>query len=231
MKGRMATDLTACSRAGFKGARAGQRPVRRDRGGGLVAALPPPAAEDRGRGPGAAGSTGRSRSPATAGGCPASGPQTRHDLWFGHGFVHAQDRLWQCDLHRRVSQGRLSEIAGQRRPAGGPPDADARDRAASRAARGARARLPSCARCWRPTARASTRRRRGPGALPAEFQILRLDFEPWRPADMPRRRQAARLRALDQLGARAAARRPRPRAGPRARGEDRPGLSGAATRS
>ena len=39
----------------------------------------------------------------------AQGP---HDLWFGQGYAHAQDRLWQCDVQRRVSLGRLSEIAG-----------------------------------------------------------------------------------------------------------------------
>lgn len=29
------------------------------------------------------------------------------------GFVHAQDRLWQMDMHRRLASGRLSEIAGE----------------------------------------------------------------------------------------------------------------------
>ena len=36
-----------------------------------------------------------------------------HDLLFAQGFVHAQDRLWQMDLHRRLASGRLSEIMGQ----------------------------------------------------------------------------------------------------------------------
>ena len=35
-----------------------------------------------------------------------------HDLWFGQGFCHGQDRLWQIDLYRRIGSGRLSEIAG-----------------------------------------------------------------------------------------------------------------------
>lgn len=35
------------------------------------------------------------------------------DLLFAQGFVHAQDRLWQMDLHRRLVAGRLSEIMGQ----------------------------------------------------------------------------------------------------------------------
>ncbi|MSU89954.1 penicillin acylase family protein [Rhodobacteraceae bacterium 2CG4] len=33
---------------------------------------------------------------------------------FGLGFVHAQDRLWQMALSRRVAQGRLSELFGER---------------------------------------------------------------------------------------------------------------------
>ena len=34
------------------------------------------------------------------------------DLFFAQGFVAAQDRLWQLDLWRRTTEGRLSEIAG-----------------------------------------------------------------------------------------------------------------------
>src|SRR5688572_26459235 len=46
-------------------------------------------------------------------GMPRIRAGTAHDLWFGFGFCHAQDRLWQIDLHRRVVSGRLSEIAGR----------------------------------------------------------------------------------------------------------------------
>lgn len=35
-----------------------------------------------------------------------------HDAYFGLGFVHAQDRLWQMTLMRRTAQGRLSELFG-----------------------------------------------------------------------------------------------------------------------
>ena len=34
------------------------------------------------------------------------------DLYFAQGYIHAQDRLWQMEFHRRVVQGRLSEILG-----------------------------------------------------------------------------------------------------------------------
>ena len=36
------------------------------------------------------------------------------DLFAAMGFLHAQDRLWQMELTRRASQGRLSEMFGER---------------------------------------------------------------------------------------------------------------------
>ena len=35
------------------------------------------------------------------------------DVYFAMGYVHAQDRLWQLELQRRTSQGRLSEVFGR----------------------------------------------------------------------------------------------------------------------
>ncbi|HRO11586.1 penicillin acylase family protein [Amaricoccus sp.] len=37
---------------------------------------------------------------------------TDRDAFFGLGFVHAQDRLWQMTMLRRTAQGRLSELFG-----------------------------------------------------------------------------------------------------------------------
>ena len=37
-----------------------------------------------------------------------------HDVLFGLGFAHAQDRLWQMAMARRAAQGRLSELFGPR---------------------------------------------------------------------------------------------------------------------
>src|SRR6266581_725113 len=34
------------------------------------------------------------------------------DALFGLGYVHAQDRLWQMELQRRIGFGRLSEVLG-----------------------------------------------------------------------------------------------------------------------
>ncbi len=37
---------------------------------------------------------------------------TATDAYFGLGFAHAQDRLWQMEVQRRVGAGRLSEVLG-----------------------------------------------------------------------------------------------------------------------
>jgi penicillin amidase len=38
--------------------------------------------------------------------------QTIPDAYFGLGFVHAQDRLWQMEFNRRLGAGRLAELVG-----------------------------------------------------------------------------------------------------------------------
>jgi penicillin amidase len=45
-------------------------------------------------------------------GVPHLYAQTTRDLFFAQGFVHAQDRLWQMELRRRISSGRLAEVFG-----------------------------------------------------------------------------------------------------------------------
>ncbi|MGE0460538.1 MAG: penicillin acylase family protein [Vicinamibacterales bacterium] len=35
------------------------------------------------------------------------------DAWFAAGVMHARDRLWQMELYRRVTGGRLSEVMGE----------------------------------------------------------------------------------------------------------------------
>lgn len=46
-------------------------------------------------------------------GIPQVWAETIHDAYFGLGYQHAADRLFQLDLARRVSQGRLSELLGE----------------------------------------------------------------------------------------------------------------------
>jgi penicillin amidase len=46
-------------------------------------------------------------------GIPHIYAQSQPDAFFGLGYVHAQDRLWQMEFQRRVGQGRLSELIGE----------------------------------------------------------------------------------------------------------------------
>ena len=40
--------------------------------------------------------------------------ESNEDVFFGLGYAHAQDRLWQMTMLRRTAQGRLSELFGRR---------------------------------------------------------------------------------------------------------------------
>jgi len=46
-------------------------------------------------------------------GVPHIYAQNQHDAYIALGYAHAQDRLWQMELVRRISAGRLSEILGK----------------------------------------------------------------------------------------------------------------------
>src|SRR5215204_2068326 len=115
-------------------------------------------------------------------GMPRVRAATQHDLWFGQGFCHGQDRLWQCDLQRRIASGRVSEVAGSH---GIAVDRLMRTLGLRRIALREEDELDPQLRslldayCAGLNAAASSA-----PALPAEFQLLRLEFEPWRPADM-----------------------------------------------
>ena len=45
-------------------------------------------------------------------GIPHIRAQSIEDAYFGLGFAHAQDRLWQMEIDRRIAAGRLAEILG-----------------------------------------------------------------------------------------------------------------------
>lgn len=108
------------------------------------------------------------------------------DLYQGLGFAHAQDRLWQMELMRRASQGRLSEIFGERTLEADiflrtldlyghaersfekfPPEAQ---RLLAAYAAGVNAFIGQPTRLFR-------------NHLPPEFLLLGHAPEPWRPAD------------------------------------------------
>ncbi|MBW8830102.1 MAG: penicillin acylase family protein [Burkholderiales bacterium] len=48
-----------------------------------------------------------------ANGIPTIKAASADDALFGLGFVHAQDRLWQLETHKRIGSGRLSEAFGE----------------------------------------------------------------------------------------------------------------------
>ena len=114
-------------------------------------------------------------------GVPHLRAQNDADLWFGQGFVHAQDRLWQMEEWRYKSQGRLAELYGRR--------ALEEDRVARRLGLHA-----SAARDWalydRETRALFEAFTRGVNAfleqgenLPLEFELLDHHMQPWTPVD------------------------------------------------
>jgi penicillin G amidase len=104
------------------------------------------------------------------------------DLAFAIGFCHGQDRLWQLEFFRRATAGRLSEFSG---PATLQIDRLMRTLGLHRAAEreieaitiSVRQRLDAYA------AGINAAIETGP-ALPIEFQLLRLEPEPWSVSDL-----------------------------------------------
>ena len=115
-------------------------------------------------------------------GVPHLYAESEADLFFAQGYVHAQERLWQMELQRRIGSGRLSEILGEltlevdrffrvvgfRRAA--QADFEVMDGESRRAldayAAGVNAFI--------------TARR---GRWSVEFSLLRFEPEPWQPVD------------------------------------------------
>lgn len=108
--------------------------------------------------------------------------ETDRDLFFAQGVVHAQDRLWQMELQRRIGAGRLAEILG--------PEAVARDRylrtwGLHRAARAAYGHLDAETRTVIDayTAGINAYLASDP-PLPPEFLLLEIEPDPWTAADV-----------------------------------------------
>jgi len=120
-------------------------------------------------------------------GIPYVEAQNDEDLYFGHGYAAAQDRLWQMDLFRRTARGELAEVLGAgpnnsaleqdklHRTYGFAQVAEAEFASASPRAR---AVLEAYARGVNAYAASLD-----PKAMPPEFQILQYSFRPWTPSD------------------------------------------------
>jgi penicillin G amidase len=115
-------------------------------------------------------------------GMPTVRARTAADLWFGQGFCHGQDRLWQCEVNRRICSGRIAEVAG--RPAL-PVDRLMRTLGLRRLSLREETGLDSDLRLLLDAYCAGLNEAARIAPAPsAEFQLLRLRWEPWRPADM-----------------------------------------------
>jgi penicillin amidase len=106
---------------------------------------------------------------------------SEHDAYLALGYAHAQDRLAQMDLMRRLGAGRLSEVVGA---ATLSIDVEMRTlglyRLAETEMEAAPPKARDAARAYSDGVNAFLAERH---TLPLEFQLLRYRPEPWKPAD------------------------------------------------
>jgi penicillin amidase len=115
-------------------------------------------------------------------GIPTVRAASLRDAMYGLGVVHAQDRLWQLETHRRIGSGRLAEAFGA-----GALDTDRFLRALGvrRAAQAQWERTSGEAREVLEAYAAGVNAGIGQAswALPPEFLVLGVKPEPWTPVD------------------------------------------------
>ncbi len=104
------------------------------------------------------------------------------DAYYALGFVHAQDRLWQMEMNRRIASGRLSEALGA-----ATVDADkflrtlGVRRVAAATLKALSAETRSQLAAYAAGVNAYLAQRSGP--LPPEFLLTGIEPEPWQSAD------------------------------------------------
>ena len=115
-------------------------------------------------------------------GIPHIRAASEEDAYFGLGFAHAQDRLWQMEFQRRIARGRLSELLG---PRALDTDRLFRTLGLGRMADDTLGHLGADARRWLEAyARGVNACVTAPGfTLPIEFSIFGITPEPWQPGD------------------------------------------------
>ncbi|WP_455282022.1 penicillin acylase family protein [Cupriavidus necator] len=115
-------------------------------------------------------------------GVPHIRAASKADAWFALGYVHAQDRLWQMQMNKRVVAGRLAEILG---PSALDNDRFLRTLGVRRNAEAILAQTPpetrAALQAYADGVNAWIDHRKGP--LPPEFLLLRTQPEHWEPAD------------------------------------------------
>lgn len=115
-------------------------------------------------------------------GVPHVNAASELDLAFGLGYAHAQDRLWQMEMNRRIGSGRVSEVLGT---AGLGFDRYFRTLGFTHRAKTALAALPPEATAilesYANGVNSFVDNHRG--ALPPEFLLTGVSPEPWSPVD------------------------------------------------
>jgi penicillin amidase len=108
--------------------------------------------------------------------------QNDADLAFTLGLVHAHLRLGQMELMRRISQGRISEMAG---PLTTEIDHSLRILNYAKAAEASEAAMPPETKAWVTAFVAGINHyQKTAKVLPAEYRILGMDREPWTVRDL-----------------------------------------------
>ena len=114
-------------------------------------------------------------------GIPHIFAQSEADAHFALGFVHAQDRLWQMEMNRRIGAGRLAEALGR---GGLETDRFLRTLGVRRAAQANLAHLDDDTREHLDAYAAGVNAFLGTRpVLPPEFFLADLDFETWQAVD------------------------------------------------
>ena len=103
------------------------------------------------------------------------------DAAYALGYVHAQDRLWQMEMNRRIGSGRIAEILG---PAGLEADRFLRTIGVRRAAQASLAQLDAVSLGVLEAYSAGVNAFLAAGpVLPVEFLLTGARPEPWTPVD------------------------------------------------
>ena len=115
-------------------------------------------------------------------GVPHIAAANENDLAFGLGFTHAQDRLWQMEMNRRIGSGRVAEVLGS---AGLGFDRYFRTLGFRHRAETALTSLPAdtVAGLESYAAGVNAFLNSHRGALPPEFLLTGVAPEPWTPVD------------------------------------------------
>ncbi len=115
-------------------------------------------------------------------GIPTIAAKSERDLAFAVGFMHARDRLWQLEMHRRIGRGELAEILG---PKALDTDKFLRTIGVHRAARAQLKRMPPDARVMLQAYADGVNSyvREAMTVRPPEFVILGAQPGIWEPAD------------------------------------------------